>query len=139
MKPIKQSAVIPYRHMDGELEIALITSRNTKRWIVPKGGVEGNMTPWASAAKEALEEAGLLGTVGEKELGEYFYTKFDKLYRVSIYPLRATKTLETWDEMEFRKRTWVSCSDAIQRIKEPAVKQAIKKLSKLKKWPDNLP
>ena len=139
MQPIAQSAVVPFREKDGHLEFALITSRNTGRWIVPKGLVENNMTPWASAAKEALEEAGLLGAVGEKPIGQFIYTKLDKIFHVDIYPLRVTEALDDWDEKRVRRRKWANAEDAIDQVNEQAVKDAIAYLSNLKDWPNHLP
>ncbi len=136
---IKQSAVVPYRHVKKRIEFALITSRTTRRWIVPKGMIEPNMTAWASAAKEALEEAGLLGKVGDKPLGDFVYTKFDNRFRVELFPFRVTKVLEDWEERELRKREWVDAAQAVKRIDEPAVGAAINYLAKLKKWPGSLP
>jgi 8-oxo-dGTP pyrophosphatase MutT (NUDIX family) len=127
-QPIQQSAVVPYRPAKSGLEIALITSRNTGRWIVPKGTVEPNMTPQASAAKEALEEAGLLGEPGADVLGEYFYSKFDQVHRVEIFALRVTQALDEWDEKHFRRRVWVDGGEAIRRINELAVQAVIRQL-----------
>lgn len=131
MKPsaVLQSCVIPYRPAFQGLEIALITSRNTGRWIVPKGTVEPNMTSGASAAKEALEEAGLLGEIGKEPLGEYFYSKFARVYQVEIFPFHVTRELDEWDEMDFRRRAWFSAGEAVAVITEMAVQAAIQQLA----------
>lgn len=128
-RPVEQSCVVPYRMTETGIEFALITSRNTGRWIVPKGTVEPNMTPAASAAKEALEEAGLLGETGPQPLGEYFYSKFGRVYRVEIYPFLVTRQLDEWDEKSFRKRQWVGTADALSRITETVVQDAIRQLA----------
>lgn len=128
-RPVEQSCVVPYRTIDTWVEFALITSRNTGRWIVPKGTVEPNMTSAASAAKEALEEAGLLGKTGDQPLGEYFYSKFGRVYRVEIFPFYVTEQLDDWDEKHFRKREWVAADDALSRITETAVQDAIRQLA----------
>ena len=60
----RQSAVIPYRKRPNGLEVLLVTSRKGTRWVLPKGVVEPGMTPAASAAREALEEAGIRGVDG---------------------------------------------------------------------------
>jgi len=143
MKPRVQSAVLPYRRRGDDLEFLLITSRNTQRWIIPKGSVEKGMTPWASAAKEALEEAGLVGRVGEKPLGQFIYIKrrefFEEICQVDIYPFRVSEVLDDWDEKSQRKRKWFSAQDAIAQITEPAVKDAINNLANLTDWPTELP
>lgn len=128
-RPVEQSCVVPYRTIGIRIEFALITSRNTGRWIVPKGTVEPNMTAAASAAKEALEEAGLLGKTDDQPLGEYFYSKFGRIYRVEIFPFFVTEQLDNWDEKHFRKREWVGPKDALSRITETAVQDAIRHLA----------
>ena len=131
--PVHQSCVVPYREGKNGVEFALITSRNIRRWIVPKGTVEPNMTAYASAAKEALEEAGLLGEPGNTALGEYFYTKFARVHRVEIFPLLVTRALDDWDEKHFRHREWVDGKEAISRISEYAVQSAIRRVIDLAK------
>ena len=136
-RPVEQSCVIPYRTAENGVEFALITSRNTGRWIVPKGTVEPNMTAAASAAKEALEEAGLLGKTDDQPLGEYFYSKFGRIYRVEIFPFFVTEQLDNWDEKHFRKREWVGPKDALSRITETAVQDAIRHLAETSPRTDN--
>ncbi len=64
-----QSAIIPYSIKDGELQILLITSIRKKKWIIPKGFIEFNLSAFESAKKEAFEEAGVIGTNETIELG----------------------------------------------------------------------
>lgn len=137
--PISQSAVIPYRHDNDQLRVLLITSRNTGRWIVPKGMVEPNMTPWASAAKEALEEAGLLGIVGQTKVCEYFYDKWETTFRVAVYPMRIAECLEDWEERELRRRAWMTPKQAARRVREKELSKAIQTLASFDTWPVHLP
>jgi phosphohistidine phosphatase len=65
----RQSAVIPYRRGPSGLEVLLVTSRKGTRWVLPKGVVEPDLSPAASAAKEALEEAGVRGPIDDEPLG----------------------------------------------------------------------
>ena len=113
----RQSAVIPYRITNDRLEIVLITSSSSKHWIFPKGIMEPKMTPEASAAKEALEEAGVIGKSSSNLIFEYEYEKWGGLCQVQVYPLEVTQLLSNWEEMDFRKRTIVEISEAIQMIK----------------------
>lgn len=71
----RQSAGLPYRWCDDDLEVMLVTSRNGKRWILPKGIVEPGMAPPVFAAKEAEEEGGVIGEVYSESLGSYEYRK----------------------------------------------------------------
>ena len=72
----EQSGVVPYRWLEGRLEVLLITSLRRGRWIIPKGIVEPDMTPAESAAMEAFEEAGVKGRVGTEPIGEYTVNKW---------------------------------------------------------------
>src|ERR1700754_3917375 len=71
-----QFGALPYRFASGGgLQILLITSRTTRRWIIPKGWAIKGSKPWESAAREAYEEAGLRGTVARRPFGSYLYVK----------------------------------------------------------------
>ncbi len=108
-----QSAVVPYRVRDGMIEILLITSRRRKRWIVPKGIVEPDLSPSESAVREAWEEAGIEGEVATEPLGMYTYTKWGDVCTVTVYPMRVEVELASWPE-EFRDREWVSVKNGDQ-------------------------
>lgn len=86
-KVLNQSGVIPYRERNGKIEILLITTRDRQSWVIPKGGIVNGMTPPDSAAKEAWEEAGVIGQVDVNELGTYKYRKRGKVYQVKMYLL----------------------------------------------------
>jgi len=81
----RQSGVIPYRLRKGSLEILLITSRKERCWIIPKGIIEREYSARNSAAKEALEEAGVKGSVQKKLLGVYRNRKFGQTCIVKVY------------------------------------------------------
>ena len=119
-----QSAVIPWRRRGRALEVLLITSRRGRRWIVPKGLVEPDLSARHSAAKEALEEAGVEGRVGKRCLGTYEYEKWGGVCRVRVYPLQVLKQLRTWQE-DFRKRRWFTPRDAVQRLDEEALGEVV--------------
>ncbi|MEI7813149.1 MAG: NUDIX hydrolase, partial [Ignavibacteria bacterium] len=101
---LRQSGVIPV--LDNRL--VLITARKSERWIIPKGYVEKGLSPADSAAKEAFEEAGLIGAVHPEEAGKYRYRKFGNLYAVQVYPLFIETMLDEWDEMHVRSRKLVT-------------------------------
>src|SRR6476660_4350906 len=106
-KVFKQSGVIPYRVNNGKIEILLITTRNFQHWVIPKGDIPNGMSPPASAAKEAWEEAGVIGQVDTNELGTYKYRKGGKSYRVKMYLLPVEMLSEDYPEASKRKRQWV--------------------------------
>src|SRR4051812_34947569 len=93
---IAQSGVIPYRIRRGQMEIALVTAGGGPHWTIPKGHIEPDMSPEDSAAKEAFEESGLIGLVGNQRLGSYIYEKRGGLRQVDLYALAVTKELKRW-------------------------------------------
>ena len=119
---VEQSGVIPYRIMDGKIEVMLITSSASKRWVIPKGLIEPNMTPEDSAAKEAWEEAGVLGQVFPNLMGIYEYYKSGCTWQVDVFLLQVETVVENWPEAYKRKRQWVSIPKAIKRVDEPELK-----------------
>jgi len=120
----RQSAVIPLRHGASGLELLMITSRKRRRWIVPKGVVEPDLSPAVSAAKEADEEAGIRGRVLPDPLGTYEYEKWGGTCVVEVYAMMVEQVLEHWQE-EFRGREWVDLETAAGRVREPALAQLI--------------
>jgi len=115
---LKQSAVIPFRTKDGIIEVILITSSSNKNWGIPKGRIEKLMSPENSAAKEAFEEAGVIGDVSKNVFAEYNYNKRGNKCRVSVYPLEVSEILDQWDEMDKRDRRILQVEAAIQLIKK---------------------
>ncbi len=129
---VEQSGVIPYRIMDGKIEVMLITSSGSKRWVIPKGLIEPDMTPEDSAAKEAWEEAGVLGKVFPDLMGTYEYYKSGCTWQVDVFLLQVETVLDNWPEAYKRKRQWVSIPKAIKRVDEPELKLILGDL--LYKW-----
>jgi 8-oxo-dGTP pyrophosphatase MutT (NUDIX family) len=123
----RQSGVIPYRVRKGELEILLITSRKERRWIIPKGVIEHDFTARNSAAKEALEEAGVKGSVQRKPLGIYRHRKWGRTCTVKVYPMLVTRIFKVWDEAD-RDREWVPLKKALKLVRNDGLKRVIKKL-----------
>lgn len=113
------------------LEVLLITSLNSKRWIMPKGWPEPDMTAAESAAREAFEEAGVAGPIGDMPLGTYHYLKEKKdgsglPCRVDVFALEVTQELQDWPEKGARKMAWVTLDQAIAQVSEPGLRQVLK-------------
>lgn len=124
----RQSAVLPYRLRCGEPEVLLITSRKGTRWVLPKGIVEPELTPLESAAKEALEEAGVEGEVLERKLGIYTYEKWGGTCKVKVFLMKVSSELETWPEANFRRREWLSIGKAAERVDERKLRKLIRRV-----------
>jgi phosphohistidine phosphatase len=131
----RQSAVIPYRFRHGELEILLITSRHNRRWVIPKGIIEPELSAAASAAKEALEEAGVEGRIGTESIGSYQYDKWGGTCSVEVFPLEVERVHDEWTEAH-RQRLWLPPAEAAGRIEEEGLKRLILRLPTISRTPD---
>jgi phosphohistidine phosphatase len=107
---IEQSAVIPFKKGSNGIEILLVSTRK-KNWTIPKGIVEDGLNPVESALKEALEEAGITGSVKKKKTGTYRYKKWGDVCEVAVYKMKVKKVHKKWEEENFRKRIWVELKD----------------------------
>jgi len=131
----EQSAIIPYKIEDEELKILLITSIRKKKWIIPKGFIEFNLSAFESAKKEAYEEAGVIGTNETFELGSFNLIKYGGLTKIIVYSMEVEKFKEDYPEKNLRKRKWFTAKEAIKTISIPEVGEIIKSLQeKLKAY-----
>jgi phosphohistidine phosphatase len=124
-----QSAVIPFVVENGRLKILLISNRSRRKWIVPKGIVEENLTSAESAAKEAFEEAGLQGTVLAGNIGTYRYSKWEGVCTVQVFAMKIEQVLKNWPERAFRYRIWAGLNEAATLIKDRELRKMIWNLS----------
>lgn len=127
----RQYAALPFVEVAGAVEVCLVTSRETKRWIVPKGWPKAGLTPHELAAREVEEEAGLTGEVGERPIGHYLYRKrlhfFSRVTcRVEVYPLRVTCQLLDWPELSWRQRVWVNPAEAASMVDDEGLAELIR-------------
>ncbi len=125
-----QFGAIPWRFNAGKVEILLITSRGTGRWILPKGWPVHDATPAEAAATEAWEEGGVTGSPSHVSAGFYSYVKDldgDNLpIVVAMFPLKVKKVHRDWPEKGQRKRRWVSRKKASALLQEPELRQIVK-------------
>jgi phosphohistidine phosphatase len=121
-----QSAIVPYRIEQGRLQILIVRSSQKKHWVVPKGIADPGRTLQESAAKEALEEAGVEGEVEQKAIGAYRYAKWGATCTVSVYPLRVSRMLSDheWEERH-RGRRWVSPGIAATMLKHQQLAELV--------------
>lgn len=129
-----QIAAMPIRRMDdGSTEIMLVTSRTTQRWIVPKGWPIKGLKNHEAAAREAFEEAGVIGKISPKPAGRYIYWKRMRdhfvLCTVKLYLLEVERQLESWAEQGQRRSQWFKPEDAADLVDEPELSTAIRKLA----------
>lgn len=126
----RQVAALPWRRGPDGLEILLVTSRETRRWVTPKGGRMAGKTDAEAAAQEALEEAGVEGVVGDRPLGSFRYLKVLKRRAarwcaVDLYGLEVTVEHADWQERAERERVWLPREEAARRVDEPDLQALI--------------
>lgn len=126
-----QFAALCYRMRKGKPEILLVTSRRTRRWIIPKGWPQDGMRPAQSAAIEALEEAGVEGKTRDFSLGAFSYTKQHVSGRALpcvalVYPLKVKTVHDSYREVKQRKRKWFSRAEAARLVNQPELAHIIR-------------
>jgi len=120
----RQVAALPWKRSETELQILMITSRETRRWVIPKGGRMAGRTDPEAAAIEAMEEAGVQGPVADTAIGVFRYIKRlrngeDRANVVAVYPLQVMIQLGRWPEADERERRWMSPTAAAALVHEP--------------------
>jgi 8-oxo-dGTP pyrophosphatase MutT (NUDIX family) len=135
-KFIEKSGVIPYRKKDGKIEVLLVTTIRRRNWIIPKGFIEANLSPFLSAKKEAFEEAGVRGSNSTKLLGSFTDRKNGTLQLNKIYSMKVTRVFKSFPEKNLRKRKWFSVYDAAKKVNIDELATIIRRLGRKKK--DNL-
>jgi len=120
-----QSGVLPYRRREGKIEVLLITSIRKRKWIIPKGYVEFNLSHFESAKKEAYEEAGVYGENETIELGSFKVNKAIGICIIQVFSMEVNKILEDYPDKDKRRRKWFSIEEAAQVVTRPELKQMI--------------
>jgi len=139
MKPAKavgiQYAALPYRIRGRRVEILLITSRETRRWVIPKGWPMTGLAPPDAAAVEAAEEAGVLGEIEPRPIGSYRYLKKVKggqhlAVQVIAFPFRVDAQVEDHKESGQRDHRWFAYQRAAGVVAEPSLRHLIRDFGK---------
>lgn len=118
-----QVAALPWRKTAEGVEIMLVTSRGTGRWVLPKGWPEGREALSEAAAREAAEEAGLAGAVAPDAIGRFYYEKalpsgMEWRCEVRVFPMEVDRVADKWPEKKKRKRGWFTPQEAAARVNE---------------------
>jgi len=131
-----QYGAVAYRLSAGSRpQFMLVTSRETRRWIIPKGWPKKGKSPHHSAAREAFEEAGVVGAVGRRSVGSFSYEKRLKnggavVCEVRVFPLQVRRQNKQWPEKRERIVKWLSASQAAEKVKEPKLSAIILRLAR---------
>ncbi|MCX8256382.1 NUDIX hydrolase (fragment) [Beijerinckiaceae bacterium RH AL1] len=127
-----QVGALPIRRSAAGPEVLLVTSRETRRWIIPKGWPMKGRKDHEAAAQEAAEEAGVIGKVSKHPIGAYTYQKrlANRLEpcRVMVYVLEVEGQLADWRERKERKRQWFPALEAAEAVAQPKLASMIRAL-----------
>src|SRR6267154_3252594 len=133
-----QYAALPYRRSgDSRTQVMLVTTRESGRWVIPKGWPQKRKSPRASAAREAREEAGVVGHIGKDSIGSYSYKKRLKsgavvACEVRVFPLKVKRQQKRWPERGERQIAWFSRAKAAKAVRDRALGNIIRNLPKAK-------
>ena len=122
--PRQQFAALPWRRAEDGVEVLLITSRETRRWVIPKGWPIKGKSAAKSAAREAFEEAGVTGKVSKRPVGAYAYDKRLKngrlqRVRVAVFGLQVESEADAYPEIGQREKAWLPLAEAARMVDEP--------------------
>ncbi|HIJ63023.1 MAG TPA: NUDIX hydrolase [Rhodospirillaceae bacterium] len=122
-RALRQYAALPYTVRDGELLVLLVTSRETGRWVIPKGWLKKQLKPSGTAAAEAFEEAGVRGDIARKPIASFEYSKRlsdekRRRCRVDVFLLAVHEELDDWPEKSERRREWMPPTEAADCVTE---------------------
>lgn len=125
-----QAAALPWRMTERGVEILMVTSRDTGRWVLPKGWPEGSEELCDAAEREAAEEAGLAGSIARRAAGRFYYGKerpagLEWRCEVHVFPLEVERLAEKWPERKARLRRWFTPQEAAARVREPDLAELI--------------
>ena len=137
VKADQVGALCVRRRDNGSCQMLLITSRDTGRWIIPKGWRAKRLKDHEAAAREAAEEAGVSGKVKSKPIGNYTYPKSiddtgARSLRVAVFLLLVRRERNHWPEQDQRKRAWFDVGEAVKEIGESELRALIKGVEQLR-------
>jgi len=126
MESLRQvGALVVRRALNGRIETLLVTSRETGRWVIPKGWRSKRLADHESAAREARQEAGVIGDTSAEPIGHYVYFKrlseVFRLTEVTVFLLIARRERNRWREQHERRRHWVPITEAARMVHEPSL------------------
>ena len=134
---MKKVGVIPFQITDGHIEVLLVTSIRTQRWILPKGNLKSNESRKKGGLREAFEEAGIDGIILKDFPMTIMMpdkTKANGEVPVVFYPMHVKNQAETWPEQDHRQRKWMGLDAALAEIPSKDVLNVLHHFKSLLPW-----
>lgn len=127
-----QVAALPIRKGRDGVEVLLVTSRETGRWVIPKGWRSKKLSDWEAARREARQEAGVRGPIDPDVIGAYTYLKRmperQRFVTVDVFLMLVEKENAKWPEADERRRAWFTPLAAARQVREPGLKRLLQRL-----------
>ncbi len=125
-----QYGALCWRLDRGTVQVLLISSRDSGRWIIPKGWPIDGLSPSGTALQEAWEEAGVTSEADPLSLGQYQYLKGmgpDQTIPclVSVFAVRVARLKARFPERKERRRKWYPLQKAAAKVEEPALRDIL--------------
>lgn len=130
MKRTRQVGTLPLRVTpEGLLEVLLVTSRESGRWVIPKGWPSKCLTDAEAAAREAKEEAGVGGRMVALPIGAFHYMKREpaglRRICVEVFAMLVEREMKRWPEKHQRQRQWFPLPMAALKVREPKLRELL--------------
>ena len=135
--PLLESGALAFRHDNGDPQVLLISRKRSKKWGIPKGKLVPTLNFPENAAKEAFEEAGVIGYVSPSSVGMFRAKKWvgdplvQQTIEVWVYLLEVTELAQDWPEKGKREVRWVSCESAARQLREPVLSHLCHRLAQI--------
>ncbi|MBB5752577.1 NUDIX hydrolase [Prosthecomicrobium pneumaticum] len=129
----KKVGVLPWRRVASGVEVLLITTRDTRRWVVPKGSIERDLSAQESAEREAFEEAGVLGVMAPLPIGSFRHARGPAELGaddVALYAMQVRAECAVWPEHGQRDIEWLPIDQAAERVDSPELAALIRRFAK---------
>lgn len=129
-----QVAALCFTGSGAAKKVLLITSRDTGRWIIPKGWPMEGHDAAGAAMQEAWEEAGVRqGKISKEPVGSYGYDKALKTglpvpVETLVFKVEVERIESDYPEASERRREWVSPANAAEMVDEAELRDIFRKL-----------
>ena len=132
-EPGSQVAALPWRRAaDAAVEVLLITSRESRRWVIPKGWRIKGLAPGQAAQQEAFEEAGVRGELSKRKIGAFHYDKRLRnggvqTVKVAVFALEVLSEDDAYPEAGQREKLWTAPEAAADLVQEAELAELLRR------------